>query len=120
MKYAAHVILGVRFRDGEQSSFPCYENVLLIDAETDDDALAEAERLGQMEAADDDSFRWDDRPARWEFVGVRKLIECRTPGGDDTKAINGTELTYSHFTLASEGDLRRFADGEAVTVRYEE
>ena len=68
----------------------------------------------------EEDFRWGGRPAYWEFVGVRKLIECRTPGSMDDHLRNGTELTYSQLVLSSEEDLRKLAHGEPVSVTYEE
>ena len=122
-RYAAHLILAVRFRDGRQDRFPCYENVVLLEAETDDEAMTMAEEYGKEDARDlDDDFRWGDRPAYWEFVGVRKLIECREaePGFPDDPVLSRTELTYSRMELASEEDLRKLAGGEPVAVTYEE
>ncbi len=120
-QYAAHLILAVRFRDGVRDRFPCFENVVLVSAADDEEALRAARRYGEDEAArGGDDFTWDGRPAYWEFVGVRKLIECRTPGGADDRVGPGTELTYSQLAVASEEDLRRLADGEPVPLTYEE
>jgi len=119
--FAAHIVMAVRYRDGLQDSFPCYENVVLVCAETDDEAMSQAAQLGREEAnVEADDFRWDGRPARWEFVGVRKLIECRSPGSVQDRVSHGTELTYSQFTLDSEASLTRFANGDAVQVLCEE
>ena len=118
IKYAAHLILAVRFRDKPQKTIPCYENVVLVDATGGEEAMDKARELGSEAAADE--FEWDGRPARWEFVGVRKLIECRTPGSADNRLGAGTEVTYSQLVLASEEDLQKLVAGESVTVTYEE
>jgi len=119
--FAAHIVMAVRYRDGVQDSFPCYENVVLVCADTSDDALEQASQIGREEAKiEGDDFSWDGRPARWEFVGVRKLIECRTPGSVENSVSHGTELTYSQVTLDSEAALTRFANGDAVQVFCEE
>jgi hypothetical protein len=118
IKYAAHLILAVRFRDKSQKSIPCYENVVLVYASDDEEAMRRAREFGADAAADE--FEWDGRPARWEFVGVRKLIECRTPRSADNRLGAGTEVTYSQLVLASEEDLQKLVAGEPVTVSYEE
>ncbi len=119
--FAAHIVMAVRYREGFQDAFPCYENVVLVCAETDDEALNQASQIGRSGAAiEGDDFHWNGRPARWEFVGVRKLIECRTPGSLENRISHGTELTYSQFTLESEAALARFANGDAVQLLCEE
>jgi hypothetical protein len=120
VKYAAHLIMAVRFREGRQDRFPCYENVVLVYANSDEEAMQKAREYGEAEAEAGETFDWNERPAYWEFVGVRKLIECRTPGSQDDKIGPGTEVTYSLLVLPSEEDLRRLADGEPVTVTYQE
>ena len=119
-QYAAHIIMAVRYREPPQDAIPFYENVVLIDAGSDDEAWDKAEELGREDATDDDpSFTWGDRPARWEFVGVRKLITCQPRGLDD--AIGpGTELTYSQMSVQNEDDLKKLVEGEPVQVNYEE
>lgn len=119
-QYAAHIIMAVKYREPPQDSIPFYENVVLIDAASDDEAWDKAEELGREDAADDDpSFRWGDRPARWEFVGVRKLITCQPRGVSDTIG-PGTEITYSQMSVRCEDDLTKLVGGEPVEVIYEE
>jgi hypothetical protein len=119
-QYAAHIIMAVKYREPPQSSIPFYENVVLIDAASDDEAWDKAEELGREDGKDDDpSFRWGDHPARLEFVGVRKLISCQ-PRGLSERIENGAELTYSQMSVRSEADLKKLVDGEPVEVVYEE
>lgn len=120
-KYAAHLIQAIRFRDGAQDHIPLYENVVLVEADTDDEAMRIAEEYGRAEAADDDpSFTWGGHPAYWQFAGVRKLIECREPCADDDPVLSRTELTYSQMSVRSEGDLKKLVGGEPVEILYEE
>ena len=120
-KYAAHLIQVIRFREGLQDHFPYYENVVLIEADSDDAAFEMAAEYGRAEAADDDpSFRWGDRSAYWEFAGIRKLIECREACDLDDPVLARTELTYSQMSVRSEADLQKLVDGEAVEVVYQE
>ena len=119
-QYAAHLIMAVKYRNEPQSDIPFYENVLLIDAGSDDEAWDKAEEIGREEGADDDlSFRWNEHPARLEFVGIRKLITCQ-PRGLSDRIESGAELTYSQMSVRSEADLKKLVDGEPVEVVYEE
>ncbi|MBX9581845.1 MAG: DUF4288 domain-containing protein [Gemmataceae bacterium] len=122
-RYAAHIIMAVRYRDPPQDTIPLYENVVLVEAETGEEAERAAEEYGRAEAADPDpSFRWGDRPAYWEFAGVRKLIEFREsmPEFDGDPVLARTEMTYSQMRVRSEDDLKKLVEGEPVEVVYEE
>jgi len=121
MKFAAHVIMSVKFAKGIQDRFPVYENVVLVDADTDAEALEKATAIGMEDVeTDSESFRWNDRPATLIFAGIRKLIECRSLGGSDDRVGDGTEISYSQMTLRSEDDLRKLVEGDPVQVTYEE
>jgi Domain of unknown function (DUF4288) len=120
IKYAAHLIMAVRFVEGKQERFPCYENVLLVYADNEDEAMQRAEEYGKEEESGGEQFCWNERSAVWKFVGVRKLIECRTPGSLDNRLGRGTELTYSLLVLPTEEALQRLAAGDSVDVTYQE
>ena len=45
--YAAHIVCYVRFCDDVQDAYPIWEKVILIEAEADDVAHVEAQRIGQ-------------------------------------------------------------------------
>jgi hypothetical protein len=118
--YAAHLVMAVRVAAPENGAIPLYETVVLIAAESDDEAMREACAIGRADAADPDpTFRWGGHPARLEFVGVRKLISCQ-PRGLSGKIESGAELTYSQMSVRSEDDLRKLVEGEPVEVVYEE
>lgn len=111
--YAAHLIMYVRFRQGRQRRFPVWENIVLFRAATADQAMSKAERYGREEAASDDHFTWEGRPAQWVFAGVRKLMLCVDP---EERPRDGTEVTYLDLEVASRDDLQRLVDGERVPV----
>jgi hypothetical protein len=120
IKYAAHLIMAIRFVEGKQERFPCYENVVLVYAKDEDEALEQARKYGEEEAKAGGQFCWNDREAVWKFLGVRKLIECRTPGNLDNRLGRGTEVTYSLLELPNEEALQKLAAGEPVEVTYRE
>ncbi|HZS89002.1 MAG TPA: DUF4288 domain-containing protein [Chloroflexota bacterium] len=127
--YAAHLVEYFKVLEGPQSSFLCYERVILIEAENEKRAYEEAERLGRAHAEKERDLDIEERghplrPAKGVFAGVRKLIECQhvspeTPsGGPFTRS--GTEITYSRFIVDTEEAAQALAKGEAATVLYEE
>lgn len=112
--YAAHIIMFVEFKDAVQEHYPVWENIVLIDADSELEAFEKAERLGHSEEGDEDgSFRWGSRPARWVFAGVRKLTECDIDVGSSN---DGTELSYTEFELGSRESVRKMVTGESVQV----
>ena len=112
--YAAHLVLYVRFKNRRQTRFPVWENIVLIKAASVDDAFEKAEKRGQEDAIEDPSFRWGGHPAEWVFAGVRKLTTCVD---EHQRPTDGTELTYLEMELGSESLLRKYVDGEPVSVK---
>jgi hypothetical protein len=115
MWFAAHVILVLKLKQGQQNEFPVWENVLLLEAPSAEGVVELATERAQQYVGDSDgSLTLDDRPAVWEFVGVRKVVLCDP---SDTVA-DGTEATYSEFVLESFEDVQVLARGGAVRLTY--
>lgn len=115
--FAAHVIICFKYKNGEQIKFPVYENVYLLQAESDAEAWKKAEMLGKREEGDDDgSLKSDGRPATRFFAGVRKLTTLI----EDEGPRDGVEITYSELEVDSEQALTDLAKGNAVKVKYED
>jgi len=114
--YAAHVIMLVKFKDEIQDKYPFWENIILIEAQDSEAAFAKAEARAKLDEGDDNnSFTWDERPATWQFAGIRKLLTCK----DETeRPTDGTEITYSDMEVSNEADFARLLNGETVTVVY--
>ncbi len=113
--FAVHTLLAVRVEG--TTDIPVYENVLLIQAADGEDAERRATEIASLE--EEEVFRWDGKPARLEFVGIRKVIECQ-PFGTAKRIGSGAELTYSVLAVASEADLKKLVAGDPVTVTYSE
>jgi hypothetical protein len=112
--FAAHLVLYVRFKERRQDKFPVWENVVLIKADSEDEAFTKAEQRGRDDEGDDEgSFRWGGRPAEWVFAGVRKLTACQD---QDKRPGDGTEVTYTEMQLDSEQAVRKLAAGQPVSV----
>jgi Domain of unknown function (DUF4288) len=98
--YAAHILMYVKRKDGAKGKVTVWENVVLIKADSDDEAFTKADEHSKMAAGDDDgTFRWDGHPAEWIFAGIRKLTLCEDPKklpGD------GNEVSYTEMEVESE------------------
>jgi hypothetical protein len=113
----------VRFDDGDQDCFPVEENVLLVEAKDEAEALEKAKALG-YENYDGDEVEWDERAAHYVFAGVRKVVECEASASTEPAATpapgHGTELTYSYLELDTEEDLHLLLQGESVVASIDE
>jgi hypothetical protein len=106
----------VKLKQGSQKRYPLWENIVLFQAESEDEAFAKAECRGREEEGDDDgSFRWDNKPAEWVFGGVRKLVLCEEEG---KRPKDGTEISYSEIEAESKEALGKFINGEPVAVKF--
>jgi len=115
--YSAHIVVRVVFKDGNQDHCPVMENIVVLAAGSADEALEKAESLGfAYEGDSGGSFTWDDRPAEWRFVGVRKIIEVRNAESNNSNISDNTEVTYLTFELTDVATLQRFMSGEPVML----
>jgi hypothetical protein len=115
--YAAHLVLCVRFKSGAQDRYPVWENIVLVSAKSQEEAFDKADEIGRQSAGDDSTFKWGRRAARWEFMGVRKLVECALQGDS---LDSGDEITYSELELDSLAAVRAFAEGGPVRAKFDE
>lgn len=129
--YGAHIISYVKFTDGKpQERYPLWENIVLINAESDDAAFAEAEEIGKSHY-DGNTLQWDGRPSVWVYGGVRRLVMCRDRSdmieapatADSTASIgnsHGTEVTYLELEITNEQDFHKFMNNEPITLFFAE
>jgi hypothetical protein len=114
--YAAHIIMYVKFKDDNQDKYPIWENIVLIMAESDEQAMQKVtERAKRDEGDCEGSFTWEGRPATWCFAGVRKLISCEDP---TERPDDGTEISYSEMEVTSPEAFAELVKGEEVGIRY--
>ena len=121
--YSASIIIAVRTEQQDGSPILVHENVILIEARNDDEAMEKAKTAGknQVQPGVSENLRMGNRPAHLEFIGVRKLITVSNPSPlsqDKDRPDDGTEVTYSCFELPDEDALVRLSNGNDVTLRY--
>jgi hypothetical protein len=118
--YAASIIIGLK-PERDNAPFMAYENVVLIQADSFDDAERVAIELGKAESGVDEGLEVDGIPATRQFLGVRKVITVSNPDHvdpDEEKPGHSSEITYSLFKADSWEQLQSLAAGDAVTVEY--
>jgi hypothetical protein len=114
--FAAHLIMWVKIKGKRQTRFPCWENIVLIEAESEGKAFAKSEKRGHQEEGDcNGTFRWCGQPASWVFGGVRKLVLCEDP---ENRPLDGSEITYTEIEVESKEALEKLVSGEPVAVKY--
>lgn len=121
MWYCAHAIFCYKKDEGDSTLV--HENVYLIDAADEDSALEVARDLAKSneDLNEDGHLELDGRPAKYLFLGIRKLIAIETNPDTAQGIINsGIELTYSVFQAQTLKDAERLANGEEVDVQYQE
>lgn len=113
--FAAHILMYVKLKAHPQDRFPVWENILLIQAESEDEAFAKAEQWGHEEEGDEDgSFRWGGQPAQWVFAGVRKLTLCQDA---EKRPRDGTEVSFTEMEVDSREAIEKLLQGEPVAVK---
>jgi hypothetical protein len=112
--FAAHIIMYVEFKGERQTAFPVWENIVLVHADSEEEAFKKAERKGREGEGDEDgSLRWADKAARWVFGGVRKLTLCQDA---DKRPSDGTEVSYIQLWVRSRSALQKLIESERVGV----
>ena len=119
--FAASIIMTTRPVDQSPGPILTYENVVLIEAKSSDEAFSKATEYANAAIVVDDSLAVDDKPVIESFAGIRKLINISNPHPldlDHAPPTTGTEISYSCFEVANEQDLAKLVKGEDVVIRY--
>jgi hypothetical protein len=116
--YGVHVVMAVRFKDGKQKKFPAWENVYLIQAADSKEAEEKGMKIGKENEGDSSgTFHWNNVPASWEFVGIRKVLEISNARSAGNKPEDGVEVTYQTVEFTEEDALQNYAEGGAVSLK---
>ena len=115
--YGVHVVMAVRFKDGNQNDFPAWENVYLVEAGNSDEAEQKAVSIGRSREGDSSgTFQWNGRPASWKFAGIRRAIEISNDRSKENEPGDGAEVTYQTIAFRDEKDLQAYVSGEQITL----
>jgi hypothetical protein len=123
--YVAHAILSLEHLEEPRDRFLVWENLLIIEAVDSEQAWEAAERRAAQDATPEGSdflpdgrpaTLFDGRPARWRYVGVRKVVSV-SHDTEDGVLHSGDEVSYNEFEMTSIGQVEALARGEEIVVR---
>ncbi|EOX8447020.1 DUF4288 domain-containing protein [Salmonella enterica] len=120
--YVASVIMSIRRKDGRQKNIPVYENFILIEEESCEQAISKVKDMAVEEARiASERLTLNDKPAYMFFEGVRKLIKISNPPNIDLDAVppvSGTELTYSEYLVKNKKQIKKLVQGKSIKLKY--
>jgi Domain of unknown function (DUF4288) len=108
----ALVIMYLTFKEDTQGTYPVWENVILVQADTEAAASAKAEKYARDAEGDQDgTLRWEQRPSTMVFAGIpatgRASLNGRAARSDDGKPERGFSGLRSGFRGESTARLAR-------------
>lgn len=118
--YTAHLITYFKLKNAPQDTYTIWENVILVEAVDETEALTKAQEFGRLEAelgAQDETLTVDNQPAELIFAGVRKIGTVFHNGHNETLA-SGDEVTFNEFVVTDKESIQKLVEGEEVTVNY--
>jgi hypothetical protein len=114
--YTAHLVTYFKLKNAPQDLYTVWENIVLIEAVNEAEAIVKATEFGKLYEAEDESLTADDEPAETVFAGVRKIGSvCHI--GNDGKLNSGDEMTFNWFELPDKQSISKLVEGEEVTVK---
>lgn len=123
--YCAHAIFYFELKHEPQDSYSIWENVYLVEATTNDEAVSKAEKYAMIdEASSSDTLTLNDKPCWYKYAGIRKVITVsyieEVADKPDDVPVSGAEVTYSEFEVDTLDEVMRLAKGEMIDVLYRE
>ena len=123
MWYCAHAIFYFEFKYEEQDSYLVHENVYLIQAEDEFSAMGKATEIAKEneDLSEDDHLELNEKPVRYIFSGIRKLITVSNYDKKNEDVIeSGVEATYSELEVDDLNQVKKLSEGSFVEVLYRE
>ena len=123
MWYCAHAIFYFEFKYEEQDSYLVHENVYLIQAVDESSAMGKAIEIAKEneDLSEDDHLELNEKPVRYLFSGIRKLITVSNYDKENENIIeSGVEATYSELEVDNLDQVKKLSEGSFVEVLYRE
>lgn len=118
--YAAHAIMAFRLKEGRQARLTVWENILLIEGSTPEEAYAKAEARAREDEGDNGgTLTLGGQPCVQVYCGIRKLLAVSNPSDDD-KPTDRAEISFTMLEVADEDALQRLVRGTNVTLEYQD
>jgi hypothetical protein len=104
----------------DRSDVLIWENVVLIQALTPNDAYDKADAFGSLgEGNSDGTLEWGRIPACMVYPGTRRLVILSSLKDIHNSPTDECEVTYMRLTLDSEEALALFMNGEGAAQLLE-
>lgn len=119
--YAAHAIVAYRPTEPSKGKIIVYENVILLEAASDEEAENKARKLAKASTIEGGALKFDGERTIESLVGIRKIIAVSNPwplSQEGDRPVDSTEITYSKFSVKDERALSKLVNGEEVMIRY--
>ena len=116
--FTAHLMTYFKLKNAPQDSYTVWENIILIEAIDEAEAMTKAHEFGRREAeldAEDETLTVDDEPAEIIFAGVRK-IGTVFHRGQSGNLESGDEVTFNEFIVPDKQSIEDLLAGDAVDV----
>ncbi len=121
MWYCAHAIFYFELKYEKQESFFVHEIVYLIQETDEKAAMQKAIEIANEDISEDDHLEVNEKPARYLFSGIRKLITVNNYDKEDKDVIeSGMEVTYSELEVDDLDQVKELSKGSFVEVLYRE
>jgi hypothetical protein len=120
MWYCAHAIF--YYESEGQASFLVHENVYLLRADSEGQALDNAKTLAsEYEDLSGLLVGDDGKPSLYRFAGIRKLMSVETDEHTaEGRLHSGVEVTYSVMAVDTLDQVQGLARGDVIDVLYQE
>lgn len=119
MWYCAHAIFYFKLKYKEQDSFFIHENVYIIDANNEDEAMDKALECAESyeDQNDNDTLKLNGESTCCLLAGIRKLRKMLLPDSDNILR-SGYEVTFSALEVDTLEEVDKLANGEFVDVLH--
>src|SRR5262245_56427996 len=118
MWYCVHALHYFECQSGSQDSYLVWEHMYLIKANSPDDAKSKGELRAQRDEPHTDTRTMlNDRPAQLRFACIRKVVECQDLHILSSMPVDGTELSYSEYSV-SPGEFSNLIEARSAAVVY--
>jgi len=116
--YAAHIVMQMVLNG--RDDVLAWESIVLLQAETVEDAYAKADTIGRMGEGDSNgSMSWDGAPAYLVYRGTRRLVSISNSTDIYNNPGDSCEITYMQLELESEDAFKKFMAGDGPACLLE-
>lgn len=119
MWYAVHAVMSVVYKKNRQRTFPVWENIYTIWADSQEEAASKGKTIALREEGDSEgTMTYNGYPACWKFEGIRQVMEfehsCMC---GYLKELDGVEVSYNEYVFTDRKSLKDFSSGKPLKLR---